>query len=523
MKKILPLLVWMVWGQLVAQNQNISNGFIFDGEPFLAVNPADGQHLVAAWMGFVPFNNISIKTTVSTDGGASWSSPAHLPHVNSAFGSADPIVGFDAQGNVLVTYIDFSFSLAAGAIYCVRSTDGGLSWGSPVEVIDFNADPNKTPIDRPWMVIDRSGGPHDGTVYVTSMSAGTNDPNIVPPYHPYLTHSSDGGLSFKPFRRLDTLNYESGSLIATPMPSPAIGSNGKFYAAYPAYDPGVNVFPRAVLTSSVDGGTTIQYTERNLVMPGFTNEDAKRASLLRVDPTDADHLVSIFLSTLHGDADVFLMETFDAGANWTGATRINDDPIGNDRMQDMLWADFDDDGDLVVTWRDRRNGSDSTYQTASEIWGAVRLKTKSTFEPNFSLTDNLVPYDTILASSGNDFMCVQLQDDTISAVWGDARTGRLNIWFQRRDMNGVVLSNQLVASESVPEVEAGPNPVADRLRVRGEGLRSLRLLDGQGRVLRQEPSPEEEDVLDTEALATGLYWLEVETDRGRVVVKIAKD
>ncbi|VAX17398.1 hypothetical protein MNBD_IGNAVI01-1196 [hydrothermal vent metagenome] len=33
------------------QNQNLSDGNIFDGEPFIAVDPLNPQHMVVAWTG----------------------------------------------------------------------------------------------------------------------------------------------------------------------------------------------------------------------------------------------------------------------------------------------------------------------------------------------------------------------------------------------------------------------------------------------------------------------------------------
>ncbi|HAP02215.1 MAG TPA: hypothetical protein DCQ93_09860, partial [Bacteroidetes bacterium] len=40
----------------VAQDIDISNGNVFDGEPYIAVNPTNTQNMVIAWMGFV-FNS----------------------------------------------------------------------------------------------------------------------------------------------------------------------------------------------------------------------------------------------------------------------------------------------------------------------------------------------------------------------------------------------------------------------------------------------------------------------------------
>ena len=43
-----------------AQNQNLSNGNVFEGEPFIAINPTNTQNIVVAWMGFVAANGIRL-------------------------------------------------------------------------------------------------------------------------------------------------------------------------------------------------------------------------------------------------------------------------------------------------------------------------------------------------------------------------------------------------------------------------------------------------------------------------------
>jgi hypothetical protein len=50
---------------------NLSNGSVFEGEPFIAVNPTNPQNLSVAWMGFV-FNSgvaLTIKVSSTFDGG----------------------------------------------------------------------------------------------------------------------------------------------------------------------------------------------------------------------------------------------------------------------------------------------------------------------------------------------------------------------------------------------------------------------------------------------------------------------
>ena len=73
LKKLLSLLI-LLFSIPVANSQpvntNISNGIAFDGEPFIAINPLNGQNLVAAWMGIEYSGGqflIAIKTRASFD------------------------------------------------------------------------------------------------------------------------------------------------------------------------------------------------------------------------------------------------------------------------------------------------------------------------------------------------------------------------------------------------------------------------------------------------------------------------
>ena len=525
MKRFIVFITVLFFANLLSgQNQNISQGFVFDGEPYLSIDPDNSQHMVVAWMSWTLFSDIVIKTKVTLDGGNSWSDAVALQHVNSEFKSADASIEFDSNGNVFITYIDFSgYDVIPfdGGIYISKSTDGGFSWSTPVEVINNDADPGKRAIDRPWISIDRSGGPNNGNIYVTSMNAkeatiGSN---------PYLTLSADGGNSFEPWRYLDTTDWLAGFIVSQPMPTPALSSTGVFHAVYPSFVLSQSLMGQFIIASSVDGGNSLTH---HSVLTSETDANdplAKRGYLLRTDPTNDEHLVFIYLDKPITDLDVYMTESFNEGVTWSEGIRINDDPIGNKRMQDLLWADFDDDGDLVISWRDRRNGNDSTYTTASEIWGAVRLKNGDAFLPNFQITDELVPYDSILGFSGNDFMCIKLANDTLNAVWGDARNGKLNIWYQRSSLDGVIISVKQIASESYPVVNVFPNPVKSELTVKGFNLEKVIINNQKGKEIAvfQNNRNAENWKLNLSAFSKGIYILKIITKEGTVSKKIIKE
>ncbi len=416
-----------------AQNQNLSAGLVFDGEPYIAINPNNSQHMVVAWMGYKWQEYIVIKTKVTFDAGQNWSVTNSISHVNPVYGSADPSLEFDNNGNLFLCYIDYSAALDSGAVYVVKSTDGGLNWLNPIEVIDAHADAGKYPIDRPWISVDNSSGVNDGVIYITTMNPNVFGP-LPPPYNPYFTFSNDGGNSFSNWRYLDTINYLSGSLISQPMPTHCVSKNGTFHSIYPSYVPSQSLYAQYILASSTSLGSSFNYNVVLQSSTGLTDTLMKKGYLLIDNPANENHLVFIFLSVMFGDEDIVMSESFDEGISWTSPIRINDDILGNGKMQDLVWADFDSDGDLVITWRDRRNSSANGYQTESEIWGAVRWKDSTNFSPNFSITSQQVTYDSVLAESGNDFMCVAVENDTLNAVWGDTRSGKLNIYFQRMSL-----------------------------------------------------------------------------------------
>ena len=68
MSKILCNIFLLLSLAAYSQNTLVSGGNIFEGEPYLVINPQNQQHLVAAWMGFQLNQKICIKSAVSMDG-----------------------------------------------------------------------------------------------------------------------------------------------------------------------------------------------------------------------------------------------------------------------------------------------------------------------------------------------------------------------------------------------------------------------------------------------------------------------
>lgn len=497
-------------------NQNISGGLVFEGEPYMAVDPVDPQHIVVAWIGYVFQQPSGIKTRSSFDGGQTWSTAVVLPHWRSTYKSADPSMVFDTNGDVVACYVDYRQNPDSGGTFVVRSTDGGLTWGSMSEVIDGYADGNKLPVDRPWLSIDRSSGPHSGNLYVTTKPA----PWVPAPNRAYFMRSTDAGATWSSWRYIDTTGYLIGNFIAAPMSMSTVTSSGTLHIMYPSYVLSQNLFPGFILASSSDAGASFSYHNAWFEQINGNDSLIKGGYQLLSDPSDPDHLVFICPVNTLGDQDVYLVQSHDGGITWTPKVRVNDDPPSTGVTQDLVWGGFDTDGDLVVTWRDRRGASGTGYYSVdSEIWGSILWKDSTAFSPNFRISDTLAAWNLILTQAGNDFMCNALSQDTLLATWGDTRNGRLNIYFTKFDLRSLIGTGiHQLGSEELPELRVYPNPVTDLLAVEGEGIIEMELYDLSGRKLMEA----EQGPLHVSALPAGNYILEVRTEAGEFSTRIQK-
>jgi hypothetical protein len=494
--------------QLHAQNVNISEGNDFDGEPFLCVNPENSLHLVVAWMCFDGIDLIEMRTRVSENGGITWGPVTEIPHEVFGNTSADPSLAFDSEGNVFLCYIDYNPFGTSGAVYVRKSVDGGYNWGEPVQVIDAFADGSEMPVDRPWMVIDRSGGINDGYIYITTKPA----PWIPFPNRNYLIVSDDGGETFGDWQYIDAPGWNIGAFIQAPMASPVVSADGTFHCIYPAWNLADNILPRFIHAESSDGAETLNYHE--VIESGggelMTDTLPKLGYLLISQESDPVQLIFAFIIKPFGDADIFILESGDAGVSWSDYLRVNDDPIGSGVMQDMVWADTNAEGDLLVTWRDRRNAADTGYVAASEFWAAVKWKDSVHFSPNFKLSDELVVFHEVLKENGNDFMGCSFVGDTVYAVWGEARDSLLNIWFTKMSATtGTGTGIQEIGSERAETISVFPNPVSDFVTLDCDPGSRIEIYDQAGKIAKVITSSNSNQI-DLRELPAGTYTIRIE-------------
>lgn len=418
-------------------NTNLSNTLVFAGEPYLAINPVNPQNIVVAWMaadlstGFI----VAIKTKVSFDGGTSWGNQVIHPHMGTKWTSADVSIQFRRNGTLYINYIDSHQNPDSGGVFISHSLNGGITWSSPTESFNIMTDdPTKIPLDRPWLSVDNSSTVNDGIFYVTTKPA----PWIPAPNRPYLKSSADSGLVWSPWRYVDTLNYLVGNNIQAPMATPATSADGALCIAYPSYLFSQSPYGKILFAKSYNRGSTFTHNDLLVNFPAVADTNYKLGYTLEANPGDANQLAYAFVGKFYGDPDIFVTASNNGGTTWSTPVRVNDDSLANGVGQDLVWISYQKNGDMLVTWRDRRNGTGTGFFQPSDIYCSVSKDNGASFLPNIRLSSVTAPFDSVLIKNGNDFMSCALVSDTVYAAWSDVRNTKLNIYFAKTPVNCAV-------------------------------------------------------------------------------------
>jgi hypothetical protein len=353
-------------------------------EPYLAVNPADADNLVAAWQQDRYGNGGSqgIVTAASTDGGRSWRMTRRTRSSLCTGGTAaaggdyqrasDPWVTFSPNGTAHLMTLSFDQDHPDGtfgrnAMLSMRSVDGGRTWQRPVEL---RAD------DSPAVLNDKNtitADPHDPRFVYAVWDRIVAPPDAGSFRGPtWFARTVDGGRSwrpahpiFDPGRNGQTVGNQ---IVVLPDDGAFDGELVNVFALFRTVGP-TETLQTALLRSSDRGASwdaepvVVDDQEPATVRDPETRDPVRAGDVIpevAVAPGTGALYVVWQDARFGPSSSVALTRSLDGGLTWSPTIRVNATPrnlpAGN-RQAFTPMAAVADDGTVAVSYFDFRHNT----------------------------------------------------------------------------------------------------------------------------------------------------------------------
>lgn len=427
----------------------------YEIEPYIAVNPAAPENIVAAWQtdrwSWGGANGIS--SGVSHDGGRSWVQTP-VPLLTTCTGgttqrAGDPWLTWAPNGTLYLATLGMDADFSNSLLHVSVSHNNGDSW-EPARTVYFNASPDNS-ADKPAITAD----PHDANyAYLTftrnEWAADTATPNFFNARSrqgsTWFTRTIDAGATWEPARQLMPAGVHNTNIGHQIIVLPngdllnvysrfadyqnAQGTRGASIAFIRSADKGVTWSAPSIITT-FDPGYVSDPTTGQWVNTG--------GGILDVAVDRQSGAIYIVWSDMgFGPAPygggVVLVKSTDNGATWSTPKRINPVPTTPAFTPTVTVAD---NGDVAVTYYDFRNDTSDPEVLQTDYWALVSQDgglnwTEGHVAGPFNLRNAPEPGAMILfmgdylktTAAGNDFVA-------IFPMANDDATNPTDIFFSR--------------------------------------------------------------------------------------------
>ena len=253
----------------------------------------------------------------SGDGGATWDPPGFL-HLTVNSGGPGPYervsdasVAYDAAHNVwLISSLPLLSDISSPTVLINRSTDGGLTWGSPISIPPPVS--NSVDLDKNWTVCDNNAAsPFRGHCYTQFDNFGDGDRMLV-------STSTDGGLTWS--TPIQTPGHDKG-LGGQPVVQPS----GRVIVPYESLHNSISAF------YSDDGGVSWSHEDKVAGIRFHSVAGGLRTSPLPTAEIAADGTVYVAWEDCRfrkrcASNDIVFSKSTD-GANWSDPARVPIDDV----------------------------------------------------------------------------------------------------------------------------------------------------------------------------------------------------
>jgi hypothetical protein len=349
-------------------------------ESFLAVDPHDSKHMIAASMIGDSSGRLGTNVYVSFDGGQHWSASRIAPRDSALLIGGDPTVYFTREGTplfMLGTRVN-----GRPATVISRSADGGRSWPKPL-VLPYR--------DRPYIAFDTTGQRLDGTSYIggqfsSFLLSRSTDSARTFDYAQIISRDVGGADATMPIRGVltDIVVTPSGVLV---MPFMSALDMRDSTQAPPPRD-SVTDWRLRVLVSD-DGGRTFLGAREGPplhLLGGFRGLQSTGAARATIDQSRGRYRGRIYLAWSDWDAKrkamvVRVAYSDDLWKSWK-TTIANDNTDVRDPNNPAIAVSPE--GIVALVWNDRR---DDPKNKCWRLYGAISTDGGETFLPNVKLSD----------------------------------------------------------------------------------------------------------------------------------------
>jgi hypothetical protein len=392
-------------------NVDISQNTAPQNEPAVRISRKDPNRVVAAWRdfryGIDPVANRRVGYSYSTDGGTTWSVPQLLDSTllgSDYFKNSDPVVAVDTAGNFYISVITIGSTTGNLALALYKSTDGGVTFPNGY-IAAAVADE-----DKEWIVSDLSPtSPYYNMLYITWTRFSSN-------VRIEFTKSTNGGINWTDAVHVSDPNHSGQGSNSCSSPDGQINvvwAGGTYNTTTIYYD------------KSTNGGDTFGTDTAIATGPdpnGLPNNVGTFPSIacdLSSSPRHG-YLYCVFCDSRSGDPDVFLIRSANNGQSWSPTVRVNNDSLGNGKIQYWPWVAVSDSGNVAVLFMDSRNTASNTiieaYIARSTDGGVTFTNEQLSSQPS----PTVVPGSNVRFG---DYICVDYLGNRVVPVWTDERAG----------------------------------------------------------------------------------------------------
>ncbi len=495
----------------VFANLNVSNNPAPQNETSVKISRKDPDRVVAAWRDFrisVTPANRRVGYSYSTDGGFTWAESKLLDStlIPGFPKNSDPVVTTDSAGNFYIAVICISNT---GALAIYKSTDGGVTFPNAYMIANDGSE------DKEYMETDFTpGSPYLNSIYI-SWTRFSGVRGIK------LTKSTNAGVNWTTAVPVSDVNLgNQGSDVA-------VGLDGEVYVTWLDANTSNDI---VMFDKSTNGGNTFS-TDKNIAEGPPPDIPISSSGItfpsIAADITNGSNSGNIYVTfcdSRNGDPDVFLVRSTNRGVNWSSPVRVNNDPVGNGKLQCWPWIAVDETGNIAITFFDSRNTSSNTvienYVAYSSDGGLTFLNLQvsnvptPTAQPNFDVRFG-------------DYIGVDYYNDLIIPVWTDERAGGFDMECYSGIVSTPVSINNLLSEipENFKLFQNYPNPFNPNTVIRysigsqegGSGFVSLKVYNSLGTevktlVDRKQNTGNYEVNFSGNDLSSGIYFYKLQTD-----------